>query len=555
LLDPFIIIDEFHNLSAKNIYGIEKIKELEKFKKEKKEEIKEDVLGNVLDDENKDVLDDENDDVLYDAIVDTEQDNVTEKDPLNVIIMSKYKTFYMSATPRIYELENTDNDCPIDILGKIIYKMDFKTAIEKEYITPYRLLLPITKDESGNELEETLKEIKTELKKVKKSKKLKDADLSKKCAYLFECIKKLGTMKCIIYFQNCEEIEAFTKLFNLMNKYYYFYDYTIDSITYKDTQKKRIEKLALFTNNTTHSFLCCVSILNECLDVKKCNSIYITYNSKSKVSNIQRMSRALRLDEENSNKKANIILWADELSDTLTFMSSIKEIDLNFNEKVRFVEFSKDLIKYDKNAKKSYDPYVLEYNKIIIDLEEYKGFNWYNMLNKVIAYIDEFKKRPSSNSKQEEVGKIGGWIRRNIEAYEKKRGLLKNQDLYNKFTEFMNVYGIYLRTLKQTWYHNLQKTKDYIDEFRKRPPQKDKDDNVSSLGTWVSTQLVNYEDGKMNDEKKRYKTFTKFLNEYSVYFMTRKDNWLDSFQKTKEYIDKFKKRPTRKDPQEKTHKK
>lgn len=52
----------------------------------------------------------------------------------------------MSATPRIYELED-NNDCDIeDILGKIVYKMDFK-AIENKYICDYDIYLPVMEDE------------------------------------------------------------------------------------------------------------------------------------------------------------------------------------------------------------------------------------------------------------------------------------------------------------------------------------------------------------------------------------------------------------------------
>ncbi len=157
LKNPLIIIDEFHNLSRNNLFS--------------------------------------------------------DDNPLYTIIHSDYKKLYMSATPRIYELEDDENDYKAkNILGDTIYKMDFSHAIKKKYICDYTIYLPIT---DTNDLDITVNEIKKEL-KIKKV----DIELSKKCCYLYECIKRFGTMKCIIYFHSHNHIKKFTKCLNVLNKYY-----------------------------------------------------------------------------------------------------------------------------------------------------------------------------------------------------------------------------------------------------------------------------------------------------------------------------------------------
>ena len=57
-------------------------------------------------------------------------------DSLNKIIniMKKHHLLFISATPKIDELENNHDYDVNKILGKIIYKMDFKCAIEKKYL-------------------------------------------------------------------------------------------------------------------------------------------------------------------------------------------------------------------------------------------------------------------------------------------------------------------------------------------------------------------------------------------------------------------------------------
>lgn len=56
-------------------------------------------------------------------------------DFFNKLLHTKHRMLFLPATPRIYDLEGTDEDDTFeDIFGKIIYKIDFCHAIEKIYI-------------------------------------------------------------------------------------------------------------------------------------------------------------------------------------------------------------------------------------------------------------------------------------------------------------------------------------------------------------------------------------------------------------------------------------
>jgi superfamily II DNA or RNA helicase len=212
-----------------------------------------------------------------------------------------------------------ENDCNIeDVLGKIVYRMTFEYAITNNYISDYEIYLPIHDEDNYNLL---VKEIKCDYNEL----------LIKKVLYYFECIKILGKLKTIIYFNSHEDIDIFIKCFNDINNYYN-YKYHIDSIICKDNKNNRNKKLEQFNSSEDISILCSVGILDECIDIPSCDSIdipscdsvYITYNCVSKIRIVQRISRALR---KYNNKVAKVLVWCDNVNVINPVMSAIKEID------------------------------------------------------------------------------------------------------------------------------------------------------------------------------------------------------------------------------------
>ena len=107
----------------------------------------------------------------------------------------------MSATPRIYELEDSDESFDIEI----IYNMNFTDAINNKYITDYKIWLPSIHEDNE---------------KLNNELSVYDIDniIKSKCNYLFSCLLNNGSRKCIIYCINNEElnylIDAFNELCN-----------------------------------------------------------------------------------------------------------------------------------------------------------------------------------------------------------------------------------------------------------------------------------------------------------------------------------------------------
>ena len=98
---------------------------------------------------------------------------------------------------------------------------------------------------------------------------------------------------------------------------------------------------------------------------------------------------------------------------------------------------------------------------------------------------------------------------------------MKQDIIYNKWTEFITNYKEYFESYEERWIKYLEKVKNYIDSHKKRPSQYDiiKDDGF--LGRWIITQKANYNKKKdIMKNKEIYDKWTKFINDpnYKVYF-------------------------------------
>ena len=173
------------------------------------------------------------------------------------------------------------------------------------------------------------------------------------------------------------------------------------------------------------------------------------------------------------------------------------------------------------------------YNKWIefITSEKYKKYflsnedEWLNNLDNVKKYIDENDKRPSTNNKKIEIQILGKWIIRQNTIYKLKEQIMKNPEIYNKWTEIIisEKYKKYFMSYEDEWLNNLDMIKKYIDTNNKRPSSSDKNKEIKILSKWISHQITNYKSkGKiMKNHLEIYNQWTKFINDpiYNKYFL------------------------------------
>ena len=106
----------------------------------------------------------------------------------------------------------------------------------------------------------------------------------------------------------------------------------------------------------------------------------------------------------------------------------------------------------------------------------------------------------------------------------KKYTVWNNPECKNLFEAFLTEYSKYFpkneMDKEEKWINTLNAVQKYIDENDKRPSETDKDPREKSLSQWLTRQLVNYRNEKMNTERKQL--FEELLDDYPHIFKPTK---------------------------------
>ena len=84
-------------------------------------------------------------------------------------------------------------------------------------------------------------------------------------------------------------------------------------------------------------------------------------------------------------------------------------------------------------------------------------------MEEVKKYIDKNDKRPKGYDKNIHIKKLGHWINSQQANY-KKENIMKTEEIYNKWTEFINddKYKKYFISNEEKWINILKEIKQYI---------------------------------------------------------------------------------------------
>ena len=464
-----------------------------------------------------------------------------ETDPMNkILVATGFKKLFMSATPRIFELESAGETGDY-VVGDTIYDMSFKYAIDRGFITDYRIWLPSIREDISDLRLDIHKEL--GVKDVLGSENI----IYSKVVYLFSCLVNTGVQKCIIYCADTEEIRALMETMNKLNEYYSL-DLHMDKITSANSASSRTQILADFAGSSRVELLFSVRILDECIDIPSCDSIYITYPTKSKIRTIQRLMRCTRTISGNKYKVGQVFIWCSEYNSILETLGGIKEIDSSFAEKVMINEVGQFRERGNSDARTAINDDSSEVKKLIIGVKEYRMVSWFEKLEMVKRYIDENGKRPSNKSDDKKTKYLGQWISTQFRNYKDKTQIMAEPSVYTIWSQFMNSsnYSEYFWDKNTLWHKNLNDVIDYMNKYKKRPSKKSEDETIKALGIWISNQIINHTEilGCMKNPE-IYNTWLEFTNNpiYSEYLSDNKTYWFSNLSAVKKYIDETKKKP------------
>jgi len=472
--------------------------------------------------------------VIIDEFHNLSKSNVTdENDEFYKLLKSNIKILFQSATPRVYELEDDNDECDDDIFGGIASKMDFKEAIEKKYICDYKIYLPSISENKKNLIKLVNKEI-----------GINDIDdsIKAKCMFLMKCMLYHGRKKCIVYCKDINETDLFKKALKKLDEFYAI-ELNVNTITSEDSQKKRDLKLQKFNDSDKPAILLSVQILDECIDIPKCDCIYITYSSKSKIRTIQRMCRCLRKDKDNVNKIGYVYIWCDEYDEILETLSGIKEYDIDFKEKICL----ETIVLGDRKKMIVDDIDVGKVKDYLMDVREYNVVGWMEMYGKVVEFMEKYERKPLERANNKNEKTLGIWILTQQQNYKNKRGNVCNIKENKAKWEDLNIkYYELLRSKNDTWNDNYNELLNFFEENKRRPLRLSKNEKEKYLEKWMNEQHHNYNnDIKAMKDSKRKKMWKKLIKEYNIYFKTKDDIWNDNYNKIISFISNNYKLPDR----------
>lgn len=181
----------------------------------------------------------------------------------------------------------------------------------------------------------------------------------------------------------------------------------------------------------------------------------------------------------------------------------------NFIDKYNFVFVKND----DINKKNVKNDYI---KRKFVKNESNKTI-WIETLNKVIKYIIDNNKRPTTKDKNENIRFLGNWISTQLKNYKNKNKIMKNNDIYIKWVEFVTKHKQYFMTDEELWFDTIKNIKNYIIKYEKTPSTSDKNIDIKKMGVWLVHQKQNY------SKKKKSMKNIKILSEWKKFIVTYKE--------------------------------
>lgn len=125
---------------------------------------------------------------------------------------------------------------------------------------------------------------------------------------------------------------------------------------------------------------------------------------------------------------------------------------------------------------------------------------------------------------------------------------MKSEDMRIKWQTFVDEYSEYFKSNKENWYDMFNEIKKYIDDNKCKPSCESIDEFVKSMSKWMTQQSENYKDKKnimkLNDDI--YNKWGAFVIEYHDYFKSNEEEWNDSLNAVKNYLNKYGYKPAEK---------
>jgi superfamily II DNA or RNA helicase len=492
-----IYIDEAHHINKPEIYCYEDdniVNDDEVIIEQLKDDDDERNTEEQTDDE---YIEEQTDDELIEELTDDTEDELKNVKSYTQIIKSLVKhnnNVYLSAT-----IDKTDEF--------EYYSKDIRDMINLGYLCDYTIHIPIFSEDPNN---------------------------IKICEHLLKNYRNI-----IIYCNSQKEGKEINKLMNTIQN---------NSSEYIDcnTPKKKRNDIINKYKDGKIPFLVNVRILVEGFDAPITKGVCFLHMPNNKTTLIQIIGRCLRLHP--TKTIANIILPFSSKEDEKNICNFLKVMAKNDSRIKKSFE-NKQLGGYisiniteETEDEDINDNIEFKYNMVYDSMGVLNNGKeiWITRLEEVKKYIDEHNKRPSSTSKNNQIGKMGRWLLNQKRYYKQKKYAFKNENICNIYYGFINDPKYQILFLSQTdaWYNKFEDFKNYLNRTNKRPSSTSKDIEEKKYGIWFINQDSNFR--YKNDSMKInniYDTWSVFRNDNKFLFVKDEDKWIKNYNELLKYFD------------------
>lgn len=402
------------------------------------------------------------------------------------------------------------------------YSYDLRDAIENGYLVDYQLICPIFNTDPTDK-------------------------------NIAEYLINKGELHSIVFAKNREEGRNFC---NILNEFLPGCAMFVDYQTSKTDRKNIIEQF----NLGNIRFLVNVRILTEGFNAPITDSVVFLHLPSNDTFVIQAIGRSLRL--YNDKKISNVYLpfnTENDAKDIGNFLYTIanndrviKECYLQKNIET-YINIEKVLDDKTNNTQK-YENIQHKFDMIIDSIKFNKDAIWYTNFEKYKNYIILNNKRPSQTDNDENIRRLEKWFTMQLNNYKNKIAFMQdNTERRIKIDKLLNEYNHLFTVNDGKWNSILDKYKNYLDTYGKKPSEKDDNKNISFLGRWMTGQQKNYKNKTafMDCGSTRRDVFETFLFDYKEYFMSYDEIWNFAYERTNLYIEKNNSRPSQRDKDKK----